>query len=851
MSTGARYKSKKLIIYKERLNWLFKELYQLWRLFRETDALQVEFEVDLEEEDRMMAEDDWSKYQKGFRERKARALALMRSNRTDEPGRLDDKDLTSVKIWATDVVAAATSVHELTTRLSRCYLPKFSGDFRELRAFWDQFDYRVHQRKDLSKLTYLCGCLTGKAADVISSLSSSNVDYEVALKRLCEEFDRPAKVIRHQIKISCKRHQRTWDLRKGGLQEGELFADEITIAISRDQIPTPVRIKWHEKTKANETMAADMSEYLRFMGEQAEFLEESRSDRTAKPTQPEAKRRSSPLRRRHDGATFLHAAIASWLDGNEESPRAAEISELGRPTPQESTRAAPRVTRPRLASRHDISFDGNRYSVGLLWKRGMASLPNNYATAIRRYRSLEKLLSRDPVLDQDYTTVVQSYLDNGWAEEAPASRTPGKTCLFGGALRSLSERSVGVRTESPRRTRNPAAFSSLPGWTTGGHRKDEYRLRRVCFGLTCSPFLAIQTTGRMPRGVSMRLGQHRGDEGFNEAVEESVRQRWIQSDRVREQLLRRRAIRRNCRSEVTQSRQGDFGRRDPTLDRHSFRQPEVNADAQDTKILSLAAAVFGPFGYSTFVPRLPGGELERQPDGFGEQRLPFFQVGSWKLLEFSFSWMRVRSEDLRSKMWMQLWKADTGHCVVLAVYLQCKIAGVAAMKGPWSDWSHRSKDLQQFNPCLDEDGIRRVGGRLAQELPLSCLRRSEITFYSLSNECNTSNTSTIRKYNDTLSKIATLKKKTSEEHQSGESNSEASLLSYVVQPTRVTVAELDGQARVKLNLTINGGVAGDDQRNCRAECFLPKRECGSKINSDGDDQAAKNIAVVDPSSAVT
>ncbi|KRY69935.1 hypothetical protein T4A_6261 [Trichinella pseudospiralis] len=85
------------------------------------------------------------------------------------------------------------------------------------------------------------------------------------------------------------------------------------------------------------------------------------------------------------------------------------------------------VTRPRLASRHDISFDGNRYSVGLLWKRGMASLPNNYATAIRRYRSLEKLLSRDPVLDQDYTTVVQSYLDNGWAEEAPASRTPGKT----------------------------------------------------------------------------------------------------------------------------------------------------------------------------------------------------------------------------------------------------------------------------------------------------------------------------------------------------------------------------------------------------------------------------------------
>ncbi|KRY45033.1 hypothetical protein T03_15500 [Trichinella britovi] len=218
-------------------------------------------------------------------------------------------------------------MHELAARLPRCDLPKFSGDFKEFRAFWDQFDYRVHQRKDLSnaaKLTYLRGCLTGKAEDVISSLSSSNADYEVALNRLREEFDRPAKVIRHQIKKLVQtppkdvglRSQydhlrRTIDAltalgkdpRKGGLREGELSAAEITIAISRDRLPTPVRIKWDEKTKANETMAADLSEYLQFMGEQAQLLEESRSDRSepAKLTKP-AKRRSSPLRRRRDGS---------------------------------------------------------------------------------------------------------------------------------------------------------------------------------------------------------------------------------------------------------------------------------------------------------------------------------------------------------------------------------------------------------------------------------------------------------------------------------------------------------------------------------------------------------------------
>ncbi|KRZ57133.1 hypothetical protein T02_12265 [Trichinella nativa] len=181
MSTRARENSKKLIICKERLNRLFEELIQLCagpaelleiedqismteRLYRETDALQVEVELGLEEEQRKMAEDDWSKYRRRFRERKARALALMRSNGTDQPGRLDDQGDAASRSGP-EVVTAATSVHELTARLPRYDLPKYSGDFAEFRAFWDQFDYRVHQRKDLSntaKLTYLRGCLTGK-----------------------------------------------------------------------------------------------------------------------------------------------------------------------------------------------------------------------------------------------------------------------------------------------------------------------------------------------------------------------------------------------------------------------------------------------------------------------------------------------------------------------------------------------------------------------------------------------------------------------------------------------------------------------------------------------------------------
>ncbi|KAL1233504.1 Wall-associated receptor kinase [Trichinella pseudospiralis] len=79
----------------------------------------------------------------------------------------------------------------------------------------------------------------------------------------------------------------------------------------------------------------------------------------------------------------------------------------------------------------------------------------------------------------------------------------------------------------------------------------------------------------------------------------------------------------------------------------------------------------------------------------------------------------------------RIWRAE----VALFPSWQLEAFGIQDPRG--FSWmrvrSHRSKDLQQFNPCLDEDGIRRVGGRLAQELPLSCLRRSEITFYSLMN----------------------------------------------------------------------------------------------------------------------
>ncbi|KRZ54455.1 hypothetical protein T02_315 [Trichinella nativa] len=89
----------------------------------------------------------------------------------------------------------------------------------------------------------------------------------------------------------------------------------------------------------------------------------------------------------------------------------------------------------------------------------------------------------------------------------------------------------------------------------GGKAPREHRLTRVCFGLTSSAFLAIQTIR-----THAEKSQHAGGEEVGAGVEESVRKGWIQSDWVHEQLLQCRGMRQNCRSEVTRSRQGNFGR---------------------------------------------------------------------------------------------------------------------------------------------------------------------------------------------------------------------------------------------------------------------------------------------------
>ncbi|KRY44469.1 hypothetical protein T03_10103 [Trichinella britovi] len=80
--------------------------------------------------------------------------------------------------------------------------------------------------------------------------------------------------------------------------------------------------------------------------------------------------------------------------------------------------------------RDSLSFDGTRYSVRLLKKSGEMNLPNNFELARRRLGAVERRLAQDPVRREQYASIFQDYLKNGWAERVNDEGKSGVEKLF-------------------------------------------------------------------------------------------------------------------------------------------------------------------------------------------------------------------------------------------------------------------------------------------------------------------------------------------------------------------------------------------------------------------------------------
>ncbi|XP_003366727.1 zinc knuckle protein, partial [Trichinella spiralis] len=189
-----------------------------------------------------------------------------------------------------------------------------------------------------------------------------------------------------------------------------------------------------------------------------------------------------------------------------------------------------------------LSFDGERYEVHLPWLPSRPSLPNNFPQARRRLLAVERRLARCEEERLEYAAAMRQYMENGWAERAPEIGPEGRTwylphhavyqgegkekkcrVVFDGsaqygqtslnrqlevgpnlqidllkALLRFRRYRVGLQADIQKmylqvriaeQDRDACRFL----WRDKSGELSHLRLQRVCFGLTCSPFLAINT----------------------------------------------------------------------------------------------------------------------------------------------------------------------------------------------------------------------------------------------------------------------------------------------------------------------------------------------------------------------
>ena len=60
--------------------------------------------------------------------------------------------------------------------------------------------------------------------------------------------------------------------------------------------------------------------------------------------------------------------------------------------------------------------NGKRYDVGIMWAEDNIELPNNYFSAVVQLKSLEKRLTKDQTLRENYSNTIKEDLDKGYVE---------------------------------------------------------------------------------------------------------------------------------------------------------------------------------------------------------------------------------------------------------------------------------------------------------------------------------------------------------------------------------------------------------------------------------------------------
>ncbi|XP_077560569.1 uncharacterized protein LOC144175361 [Haemaphysalis longicornis] len=312
-------------------------------------------------------------------------------------------------------------------KLPKLELIRFDGKRKNWQPFWEQFEQSVHKNADLTasdRFHYLRSLLTGDAAAAIAGLPATAQCYSDAVDLLQQRFGSPAALIQEHMQglidaqpLTSSKNvpalRRLYDrlqVHMRGLKSLGV-ADE---SYSAMLYPVLLRV-----------LPADM--ILDYHRRQAEDSDGTSSAASANgdsaSTGSSASSQGSPLR------SLLHF-YRRELESRERAAESRPDDNHGKPPPPfrkhhaASDKGPPRTPTVKDEFKNNIETVNGRYQVKLPWKNNV-KLSDNRAVAEKRFRSLTKRLNRAPELMERYDTEMRRLIDDGVAEEAPTDPHDG------------------------------------------------------------------------------------------------------------------------------------------------------------------------------------------------------------------------------------------------------------------------------------------------------------------------------------------------------------------------------------------------------------------------------------------
>ncbi|KRY73155.1 hypothetical protein T4A_6634 [Trichinella pseudospiralis] len=306
---------------------------EISNLYEQLDSLQTEFEEELEAEESEKERQTWKGLRMSLMDLRAQVESSME---VEEPTNSVNREVRQV-------------------HLPRYELEKFDGDVTRFREFWDQFEVSVHQQVDLSnatKLVYLRGCLTGVALDALQSLSAANQGLSALGKNP---------------------------------RDGSLSMGEVLIAVARERLPPSIRVQWDKQAMEDDSLAANLPVFLRFLQDQVELDDTVRGTKELRLESKRSTRAMGKLGNSGKGTetqrtmAFFHSAVELSCALCHEQHTIAECMKF---------RQASRQRNKEIAARFQICFScfkPGHISIGCKSRRrrsGPSSKDNNSVTPV-------------------------------------------------------------------------------------------------------------------------------------------------------------------------------------------------------------------------------------------------------------------------------------------------------------------------------------------------------------------------------------------------------------------------------------------------------------------------------------